>query len=168
MKSNQTDVVSEYLHEVDLRLSGLPLLQRRELLADLAAHIATERTERNVRSESELIEILERLGSPEVVAAAAYAEAGGPQPAAAGPPPFAAPPPFAPQPPFAAPSFVPAAPGGRKRPLLIAAVLAAVGVIIVLCLGGALALNRGSDSPPERAPISDVRDPSPADVPETP
>ncbi|MEV6346991.1 hypothetical protein [Actinoplanes sp. NPDC051851] len=76
MKANQTDVVGEYLHEVDLRLSGLPLLQRRELLADLAAHIASERTERNVQSEGELLEILERLGSPEVVAAAAYDEAG--------------------------------------------------------------------------------------------
>jgi uncharacterized membrane protein len=76
MKIKQTDVVAEYLHEVDLRLSGLPVLQRRELLADLAAHIATERTERNIQTEGELIEVLERLGSPEVVAAAAYEEAG--------------------------------------------------------------------------------------------
>jgi uncharacterized membrane protein len=76
MKIKQTDVVAEYLHEVDLRLSGLPVLQRRELLADLAAHIATERTERNIQTEGELIEVLERLGSPEVVAAAAYDEAG--------------------------------------------------------------------------------------------
>ncbi len=76
MNTKQNDVVSEYLHEVDLRLSGLPVLQRRELLADLAAHVATERTERNIQTEGELIEILERLGSPEVVAAAAYEEAG--------------------------------------------------------------------------------------------
>jgi uncharacterized membrane protein len=76
MKIKNTDVVAEYLHEVDLRLTGLPVLQRRELLADLAAHIATERTERNIRSEGELIEVLEKLGSPEVVANAAYEEAG--------------------------------------------------------------------------------------------
>jgi uncharacterized membrane protein len=76
MNTKQNDIVTEYLHEVDLRLSGLPVLQRRELLADLAAHVATERTERTVRTEGELIEILERLGSPEVVAAAAYEEAG--------------------------------------------------------------------------------------------
>jgi HAAS domain-containing protein len=76
MKSKQTDVVGAYLHEVDLRLSGLPLLQRRELLADLAAHVATERTEREIQTEGELIEVLERLGSPEAVAASAYAEAG--------------------------------------------------------------------------------------------
>jgi uncharacterized membrane protein len=76
MKIKNNDVVAEYLHEVDLRLTGLPLLQRRELLADLAAHIATERTERDIRSEGELIEVLEKLGSPEVVANAAYEEAG--------------------------------------------------------------------------------------------
>jgi uncharacterized membrane protein len=76
MKIKNTDVVAEYLHEVDLRLTGLPVLQRRELLADLAAHIATERTERNIQTEGELIEVLERLGSPEVVANAAYEEAG--------------------------------------------------------------------------------------------
>jgi uncharacterized membrane protein len=73
---NKTDdAVAEYLREVEARLGGLPLLQRRELLADLEAHIATERAERNVQSEAEVLEILERLGSPDVVAAAAYEEA---------------------------------------------------------------------------------------------
>jgi uncharacterized membrane protein len=77
MSSNKTDdAVVEYLHEVELRLAGLPLLQRRELLADLRAHIAGERLERSAHSEGEVLEILERLGSPEEVAAAAYAEAG--------------------------------------------------------------------------------------------
>ena len=76
MKTKHTDVVAEYLHEVDLRLAGLPVLQRRELLADLAAHIASERAERNLTTEGELIEVLERLGAPEVVAAAAHEEAG--------------------------------------------------------------------------------------------
>lgn len=76
MSTNKTDVVGEYLREVDLRLSGLPLLQRRELLADLETHIETARVERNIQSEGEMIEVLERLGSPEVVAAAAYEENG--------------------------------------------------------------------------------------------
>ena len=40
MSTHKTDVAGEYLREVELRLSGLPLLQRRELLADLDAHIA--------------------------------------------------------------------------------------------------------------------------------
>lgn len=76
MKTSQNDVVAEYLREVDQRLAGIPVLQRRELLADLEAHIAAERAERNLASEGELIEVLERLGSPEVVAAAAHEEAG--------------------------------------------------------------------------------------------
>ena len=80
MSSNKTDdAVVEYLHEVELRLAGLPLLQRRELLADLRAHIAGERLERSAHSEGEVLEILERLGSPEEVAAAAYEEAGPPR-----------------------------------------------------------------------------------------
>lgn len=80
MSSNKTDdAVVEYLHEVELRLAGLPLLQRRELLADLRAHIASERLERGAHSEGEVLEILERLGSPEEVAAAAYEEAGPPR-----------------------------------------------------------------------------------------
>ena len=77
MSSNMTDdAVTEYLREVEVRLAGLPLLQRRELLADLRAHIATERLERGAGSEGEVLEILERLGSPEEVAAAAHEEAG--------------------------------------------------------------------------------------------
>ncbi|WP_250029134.1 HAAS signaling domain-containing protein [Paractinoplanes maris] len=76
MKTRQNDVVTAYLHEVDQRLAGIPVLQRRELLADLAAHIAAEQAERNLSSEGEVIEVLERLGSPDVVAAAAHEEAG--------------------------------------------------------------------------------------------
>jgi len=78
MNVQKTDLVGEYLREIELRLSGLPLLQRRELLADLEAHIETAR-QHGAYSESELIEVLQRLGTPEEVAAAAYWEAG-PQP----------------------------------------------------------------------------------------
>jgi uncharacterized membrane protein len=123
MKIKHTDVVAEYLHEVDLRLTGLPVLQRRELLADLAAHIATERTERNIQTEGELIEVLEKLGSPEVVAAAAYDEAG----------------------------TRPPLPGPRRRPAtrnwITAAIVAGV-VVIVLIVCGALTLARSSSEVP--------------------
>ena len=73
-------LVAEYLRELEQRLSGLPVLQRRELLGDLEAHIVNERAERGVSSEMDLMVVLERLGSPEVVAAAAYEEAGLPEP----------------------------------------------------------------------------------------
>ena len=118
MISNRTnDAVAEYLHELELRLTGLPVLQRRELLAEIAAHISNERVERSVTSEGELLELLERLGSPEVVAAAAYEEAGMAEPvlsyagatsAARRPLPAVPPPPDSPPPaagPFLDPGF---------------------------------------------------------------
>jgi hypothetical protein len=120
MKTKQNDVVTEYLHEVDLRLSGLPVLQRRELLADLAAHVATERTERNIQTEGELIEILERLGSPEVVAAAAYQEAGS----------------YSPVPTVRRP----------KRPGWLLPVIGAALVVLVLVVCGLAAFARSSGS----------------------
>jgi uncharacterized membrane protein len=133
MKIKQTDVVAEYLHEVDLRLSGLPVLQRRELLADLAAHIATERTERNIQTEGELIEVLERLGSPEVVAAAAYDEAG----------------------------TRPPLPGARRTALtrrnwIIAGIVAGVLVVVLLLCGFFVFASRTSSvaPTPERAPAT--------------
>ncbi len=144
MKPNQPDLVGEYLHEVDLRLSGLPLLQRRELLADLAAHIATERTERNVQSEGELIEILERLGSPEVVAAAAYEEAGAPRTSAPLPPPF-----------------VPARPTrALRKGLWILAACSTLVMLFLLC--GVLTFRSSGDGPaPAEATVAPVP-PSPA------
>ncbi|GAA3956181.1 HAAS signaling domain-containing protein [Actinoplanes auranticolor] len=112
MSDKTNDAVAEYLHELELRLTGLPVLQRRELLAEIAAHISNERVERSVTSEGELLELLERLGSPEVVAAAAYEEAGMAEPvlsyagatsAARRPLPAVPPPPDSPPPAYSGP-----------------------------------------------------------------
>jgi hypothetical protein len=171
------DAVAEYLHELELRLSGLPVLQRRELLADLEAHITSERIERGVVSEGEVLEILERLGSPEVVAAAAYEEAGPFQPAeaAAGrrlppvpPPPdepaFAAPPPFAGSPfaglpplagpPLSQPPFFGDPPKRRTGTgTRVAVALAIVTAVFIAfgCLAGAFLMNRGDSEMPMSA-----------------
>jgi uncharacterized membrane protein len=141
MKTKRTDVVAEYLHEVDQRLAGLPVLQRRELLADLEAHIATERAERNLTSEGELIDVLERLGTPEAVAAAAHEEAGV-RPA--------------PAPPKAA---------WARSPWVIAAVVGGILLVLVLCLG-MFTVSRDSGSvepaqviPPAPAPTFPTRTP---------
>ena len=119
MSTHRTDVVGTYLREVEQRLNGLPLLQRRELLADLEAHITAAQEERGARSEGELIEILERLGSPEVVAAAAYEEAG---------------------PPIRVPGLSPAPINRRPRwlvALIVAsAVLFVLGFVVLLLVGG--------------------------------
>jgi hypothetical protein len=142
---NKTDdAVSEYLREVGARLGALPLLQRRELLADLEAHIASERAERNVQSEGEVLEILERLGSPDAVAAAAYEEAG---------PPPVAPAPVAPAP--AAPT-----PARPFRWWLVAAVAGGVLflVMVLACAGVLFARTSGKEMPSEPvrlpAPVS--------------
>ena len=149
---NKTDdAVSEYLREVAARLSGLPLLQRRELLADLEAHIANERTERNAQSEGEVLEILERLGSPEVVAEAAFREAG-PQPmmspSAMVPPPVMAPPMMAPRPTAA---FHPR----RWWPVVVAVAIAFVVMLVVVA---GLVLTRSGGG------ISETPDVAPARV----
>ncbi|WP_433373445.1 HAAS signaling domain-containing protein [Actinoplanes sp. CA-142083] len=145
MRTQYTDVVAEYLREVDLRLAGLPVLQRRELLADLAAHIENERVERHLRGEAELIEVLERLGSPAVVARAAYEEAGPlPPPLVAGPP---APPP----------------PVLKERPPWVLPVIG-VGFVAFLIMAalcaGFFAFARSEQSP-SPAPISVTAPPTP-------
>ncbi|MEV6631357.1 hypothetical protein AB0M54_11460 [Actinoplanes sp. NPDC051470] len=138
MSIQKTDVVGEYLREVELRLSGLPLLQRHELLADLSAHIETAR-ERGAYSDSEMIEVLQRLGSPEAIAAAAYWEAG-------------------PQPPRATPTPPPPpAPRGGVPPWVIF-MITGIFVVFLLGLGAAVAMVRVSDAP---APAQDMVEQAP-------
>ena len=137
MSTNKTDdAVAEYLREVEQRLDRLPMLQRRELLADLRSHIASEQIEAGLPfHEGRVLEILSRLGSPEEVAAAAYEEAG------------------------TMPTVIrPLDVGTPRRPRMMmgAAIAAAVVfalLVIVACLG--LGLTRGSsvDQPPVPAPV---------------
>ncbi|AGL14014.1 hypothetical protein [Actinoplanes sp. N902-109] len=77
MSADRCDsLVAEYLHEVEQHARDLPVLQRRELLRDLEAHIADARLEHPGAGETDLLDMLERLGSPDAIAAAAYEEAG--------------------------------------------------------------------------------------------
>jgi hypothetical protein len=154
MKTQYTDVVAEYLREVDLRLAGLPVLQRRELLADLSAHIETERAERHLQGEAELIAVLERLGSPDVVARAAYEEAG-PLPPVAGPP--SPPVAMAPPPRDRAPWVLP----------VIGAGFIALLIMMALC-AGFFFVARSGNSPAEQVgatPEATVAPPAPAPTP---
>jgi hypothetical protein len=170
MNIQQTDLATEYLREVDQRLAGLPVLQRRELIADLRAHIETERVERNL-GEGELIEVLERLGSPDVIAAAAHEEAaaqGWPGPAAqpvdAGAYVWSSPPVDSgvygwPSPPVdAAPAR---ASTGPRRIWLIA--LALVGVLFAGCLllGALLAVRSDGPSVNQDGPVEIAPPPAP-------
>jgi hypothetical protein len=167
MNTKHTDLAAEYLREVDQRLAGLPVLQRRELLADLAAHIESERVERNL-SEGELIEVLERLGSPEVIAAAAREEAAvqGRGPGADAWAPRET---WAPQESWAPQeAWAPQEPARPRRYWLIAVVAAVVLLAGLLVLGASFFLRSGGSSvdlrepPPvvETAPIPE-RSPAP-------
>lgn len=134
MTSHQTDdVVKEYLAHVERLVSDLPLLQRRELLVDLETHISTARIENGAQSEAEVLAILERLGSPEVVAAAAHEEAPASQVTAkTGPP--------------------------RRRlgtPLVIFMVILVLLTVFTVCIGVSLISSRDGSSIP-------VPDPAPA------
>ena len=136
------DAVREYLRAVDLRLGGLPMLQRRELVTDLEAHIVAVRAERGAHSEGEVLEILERLGSPDVVAAAAYAEAG---PSGA----FPLPPMTAGAQPYASDPYEPA-PSRAWVPVVVGVAV----VTVLLFLAGVLAfLVVGRAPAPEVAPM---------------
>jgi hypothetical protein len=185
MSSNRTeDAVAEYLHELELRLTGLPVLQRRELLAEISAHISSERLERGVSSESELLDLLERLGSPEVVAAAAYEEAGlgepvlayagparvvartlpavppppdSPPPAYAGPfPPFAGHRPYS-VPPVAGPPFPPPAESQPESSTGLRVVIGiAIASVVVVLLGCLAGAFFMSSSSVDQAPAVGV------------
>lgn len=147
MNVQKTDLVSEYLREVELRLSGLPLLERRELLADLEVHISAAR-ETGAYSESEMIEVLRRLGSPEEVAAAAYWEAG-------------------PQAPRREPAPPPAAPASRTGiPGWVFAVIAGVVVFFLIGAVGLMAVTQVTvDAPPASTAVVP---PEPPPAPEPP
>jgi uncharacterized membrane protein len=69
-------LVEGYLNDVGSRLKGVAKSQRQELLVDLQTHINQLRADEQADSEASIRNILDRLGSPETVAAAARTEAG--------------------------------------------------------------------------------------------
>ena len=71
-------LVRGYLDAVARNLVGLPEERRRELLADLADHIAAERATLDEPTEADIRAILDRLGDPAAVAAEARLQEGPP------------------------------------------------------------------------------------------
>jgi len=87
-------LVSDYLRRLELAASGLPADRRAELIEEITAHIAEARAQSQASiagPESDLLDLLNRLGDPEEIAVAAadapvLALAGMPdQPAGPGP-----------------------------------------------------------------------------------
>lgn len=133
----QTDeLVAAYLARVERAASRLPAARREELLADLREHIEIVRAESEAETEAQIRTILDRLGDPESIVAAADTQTDLPRVPLAPP---TAPPYFT--------SAAPARPAARPslRPLWVTlGVLALLGVA-VLCLS-ALFMVR-SDGP---------------------
>lgn len=69
-------IVDGYLGLVERALGGLSEAHRAELLGDLREHIEAERAELTSQSEAAIRVILDRLGDPEEIAAAALSEPG--------------------------------------------------------------------------------------------
>ncbi|MFC7530270.1 hypothetical protein [Actinoplanes sp. GCM10030250] len=143
MTDHNDSLVKDYLAEVSRATAGLPPERRDELIRDLREHIASDRAELPDETEHNVLEILERLGDPSIIAQAAAEDVEMP-----GPPPVTPAAPFAP----GATSVVSAARPSR-RPLWIIAAIVAVAGLLVLC-SGLLFLARDEGQPA----------PSPAEV----
>ncbi|GLY02494.1 MULTISPECIES: hypothetical protein [Actinoplanes] len=71
----ETDhLIEGYLARVELAAAGLPVVRRQELLRDLREHIEIARAESEDGSGAATVAILDRLGEPRDIAAAAEAQ----------------------------------------------------------------------------------------------
>jgi uncharacterized membrane protein len=81
-------LVSDYLGRLDSALAGLPKARREEILDEITNHIAEERSRLRDESDSDLRDLLDRVGDPAEVADAARDETDerpAPQPRRIGP-----------------------------------------------------------------------------------
>ncbi|MEU8659843.1 HAAS signaling domain-containing protein [Actinoplanes philippinensis] len=134
----QTDeLVAAYLARVERAASRLPAGRREELLGDLREHIEIARAESDAGTEAEVRTILDRLGDPESIVAAADTQTDLPRVTPAAPAP-----PAPPAPPVAR---RPAAPTARWVGLGVLAV-----IVMILFCGSALFMVRDEGGPAER------------------
>ncbi|MBT0772670.1 hypothetical protein KIH74_27245 [Kineosporia sp. J2-2] len=143
-------LVRDYLAALENALGDLNPGQRAELLDDLRGHIETERAALPEDSEAGVRQILDRLGSPETVAAAARVE-GQQTPEPTGAPQYVqhpqAPRFGQPGPPAAGPSST----DGRRIVLIVLAVVGAVlGLMFLLAVVAALMFVGGETVPAEQ------------------
>jgi len=132
----------DYLAKLSDSLAGLPPADRRQIIDQVSEHIATARSALPAQSEAAVRDILERLGTPEEIAASAAGEEG-------------------PRPPMR----------GRK-PLLVGAgavvVLIVVGVGLAALLGAFSSGGNGSVQsnllPPQTSPSGSGSTTTPAGV----
>ena len=130
----QTDLlITDYLARVERAAAGLPPGRRAELLRDLREHIDIERAEFPGESETHIRTVLERLGDPEqIVAAADTGET-----------------------PRIPPVLPPAAAAPRKRTTAWVVGAAVAAAVLLFCLLGVLlmTMSRSEEGP---APVATV------------
>jgi hypothetical protein len=74
MSANDLDtVVGTYLERLDLALSAMPAPKRDQLVEEIAQHVAEGRRQLGEESPAALLQLLDRIGRPEDIAAAAFA-----------------------------------------------------------------------------------------------
>lgn len=71
MTSKTDRLVDEYLQRLDAELAGLPRGRRHELVAEIAAHISEARAALPREGEAEIRTLLDQIGDPADIAAAA-------------------------------------------------------------------------------------------------
>jgi hypothetical protein len=71
MRRASDDIIERYLQELDEVLRDLPKARRREVVEEVASHIEDARAELASQGEAEMRNVLERLGTPEEIAAEA-------------------------------------------------------------------------------------------------
>ena len=176
MMTQTDELVAAYLARVERAASRLPAARREELLGDLREHIEIARAQSEAVTEAQVRTILDRLGDPESIVAAADTQTDLPPAGPATPPPPAGYPPIADYPPHAGypphpgypshagyPPPPPMTPGSGLRVLWLSLAGLAVLALLAFCLGTALFGVR-NEAPAEPAPVATV----PAERPEEP
>ena len=71
--------IADYLKQLNHQLRGIPRERRREVVNEIAAHIAQARETSPIESEADLLTLLDRIGQPEEIAAEASERVDGPE-----------------------------------------------------------------------------------------
>ena len=75
MSSTDVDaIISNYLHRLNGALHKVPAPRRRQLVSDIENHLREARSQLHDESETSVLNLLERVGKPEDIAAEAIAE----------------------------------------------------------------------------------------------
>ena len=67
-------IIAEYLHQLDSALHQIPASRRRQLVSEIEDHIREARSQLPDQSEASVLNLLDRVGRPEDIAAEAMAD----------------------------------------------------------------------------------------------